>query len=115
MLAVRKKFAGLVVGAVTISQVAERISPENRYFAGRGGEEGRARGAKDAGEYDYVTISLGNVWGASAGNASVQSYEKIGYHAGSIGWLNGIVSDGCPAYVAWSVPGGYEWRRVVLG
>ena len=115
MPVVREVFDGEVVGTVTIKQVADRISVENRYFANRNGQAGYDRGLKDAGEMDYVTISLNNVWGGRAGGGSVQSYERIGYHSGSVDWLLAMVTEQCPVYCAWDTGNGYEWRRVELG
>jgi hypothetical protein len=59
-----------------------------------------ADGLDYAEEMESVTIATNNVWGGRAKNgASVSSYEKIGYHAGSEAFLRGLVFAGCPVCV----------------
>ena len=59
-----------------------------------------ARGVDVADEMESVTIAVNNVWGGTSKNGgSVTSYEKIGYHAGSIDFIKGVLSTGCPVKV----------------
>jgi hypothetical protein len=110
----RIKFDMAVVGDVTLEEVVSRIPVGCRYDNGNNQE--RYEDGTDCGNrYDYVTIGLNNVWGANEGNASITSYEKVGYHAGSADFILGVLAAGCPVYVAWEGSTLYEWRRVVLG
>ena len=62
------------------------------------------RGVETAGKMECITIAVNNVWGGrSKDGASVSSYEKIGYHAGSIDFIKGALSVGCPVRA-------YRWR-----
>lgn len=55
------------------------------------------RGVKVGNEATKVTIALNNTWGAKLKNGgSATSYEKIGYHAGSVDFLDGVLSTGVP-------------------
>lgn len=59
-----------------------------------------ARGLSQGNEMESITIAVNNVWGGRAKDgASVQSYEKIGYHAGSTDYIRGVLSSGCPVRV----------------
>ena len=65
------------------------------------------RGREMAGRMEYVTIAVNNVWGGrSKDRGSVSSYEKIGYHSGSVDFIVGVVSTGCPVYVYRDGPNG---------
>ena len=71
------------------------------------GNEHFDRGVKAAGEMESVSIAVNNVWGGRAKNGgSVQSYEKIGYHAGSTDFIRGVLSTSCPVRVFRATGGG---------
>lgn len=58
------------------------------------------RGVKTGESMEYVAIAVNNVWGGrSKDGAGVSSYEKIGYHAGSVDFIKGVLSTGCPVRV----------------
>ncbi len=58
------------------------------------------RGVETADEMESVTIAVNNVWGGRLKNGgSSQSYEKIGYHAGSTDFIRGVLAAGCPVRV----------------
>ena len=55
------------------------------------------RGFEAGKEHEEISIALNNTWGGrtkSGGHTS--SYEKIGYHAGSVEFLDGVLASGCP-------------------
>ena len=53
-----------------------------------------------------VTIALNNMWSAKGKDASrTQSYERIGYHGGSVDFLAGVFASGCPVTVIRDVQG----------
>jgi len=55
------------------------------------------RGLKTGNEMKEVTIALNNVWGGrSKDGGHVSSYEKIGHHAGSVEFLDGVLASGYP-------------------
>ena len=59
-----------------------------------------ADGARIGNESKYVTIGTNNVWGASGKNdSSTVSYERIGYHSGSVDFIAGVLSTDCPVIV----------------
>ena len=63
---------------------------------------------------DYVSIGINNVWGASGKDGSrTSSYERIGYHTGSVDFIGGVLSTGCPVYVYREVDGKMTKKRVV--
>jgi len=69
---------------------------------GRG--EHYERGFQQGVEAERVSIAVNNVWSASIAarpgcSTSVQSYERIGYHAGSASFLAGVLNSGCPVTV----------------
>ncbi len=46
---------------------------------------------------ERVTIAINNVWGArNKDNSNTPSYEKIGYHSGSVDFITGVLKSGCP-------------------
>lgn len=48
------------------------------------------RGQRTASECVYITISVNNVWGGrTKDGGALYSYEKIGYHSGSVEFLRG--------------------------
>ncbi|MHC4705124.1 MAG: hypothetical protein ACYTFQ_31630 [Planctomycetota bacterium] len=58
------------------------------------------RGADYARMMEYISIAVNNVWGGRAVNGGcVSSYEKIGYHAGSVDFIVGALSAGCQIIV----------------
>lgn len=62
---------------------------------------------------EELTIALNNTWGAKLKSGGmVTSYEKIGYHVGSVEFLNGVFSTGVPVY-RWVDEGG-ELKKVRL-
>ena len=62
--------------------------------------EAFAKGVGYADEMEYVSIPVNNVWGGRAKDGgSVSSYEKVGYHAGSVDFIVGVLCGGCPVYV----------------
>jgi len=67
------------------------------------------RGVKTGNEAESVSIAVNNVWGARMKNGGhCSSYEKIGYHAGSVSFLLGIVSTHCPVHVYRNEYSGYR-------
>lgn len=65
------------------------------------------RGVDYGRKMEYITIALNNVWsGRSKECASVTSYEKIGYHTGSVDFVIGLLSTDCPIYVYRNGDGG---------
>jgi len=69
------------------------------------------KGVAYADEMVYLAIAANNVWSGQASNGGyVSSYEKIGYHAGSVDFIIGAMAGGCPVYAYHD--GG--WHRVVL-
>ena len=114
MMTERIAFDRPVVGEVTLSQVVKRI-PAKARRTGSSVEARYVEGVKYAGELDYVTIALNNVWGGKAGhNGRVDSYERVGYHTGGDDFILGLLAGGCPVYCAWDGDSGLEWKRVVL-
>jgi len=58
------------------------------------------RGLQDGPTFRSVTIAVNNVWGASCRDGgNLSSYEKVGYHAGSVDFIKGILDSGCPVRV----------------
>jgi len=54
------------------------------------------RGQKTGAEMEVVTIAINNVWGGRTKDGGhVASYEKIGYHAGSVEFIRGVLDAGC--------------------
>lgn len=75
---------------------------------------GRARGLETGKGLKYATIALNGVWGGvSKSGGSVSSYEKIGYHAGTIDFLLGLFDSGCPIFVYVKRGGKLQKLRVV--
>lgn len=74
------------------------------------------RGVETGNDMEYVTIATNNVWGGrTKSGGSVTSYEKIGYHAGTSGFMLGVLSTGCTVRVAtadWT--GDLVWRRLAV-
>jgi len=71
------------------------------------------RGEKTGRDMVEVSIAVNNVWGGrSKAGASVSSYEKLGYHAGSLEFIRGVFSVGCPV-VKYSWEGGKVVSRAV--
>jgi len=68
-------------------------------------EERRADGIKTGNKFDYVSISVNNVWSASKPGSQCCSCEKIGYHRGSVDFILGVLSTGCTVYVYREVDG----------
>lgn len=65
---------------------------------------------------DSVSVSIGinNVWGANTKDGGcVSSYERIGYHSGSVDFIDGVLSTGCPVVVHRVVNGDLHRFRVV--
>ena len=55
------------------------------------------RGSTDGANMTVCTIAINNVWGGwTKTGGSVASYEKIGYHAGSLDFIRGVFDSGCP-------------------
>jgi hypothetical protein len=73
---------------ITLREVCADIDGFEK-FEGRSDSEHFQRGAEIAKGLDYMTIGVNNVW----------SYERIGYHAGSISFAVGAFSTGCPIFV----------------
>ena len=52
---------------------------------------------------DYITLSVSNVWGGKTTSSGypghISSYERIGYHPGSVDFITGVLDSGCPVYV----------------
>ena len=54
------------------------------------------RGEKTGRDMVQVSIAVNNVWGGrSRSGGSVSSYEKLGYHTGSLEFIRGVFSVGC--------------------
>lgn len=54
------------------------------------------RGQKTGAEMEVCTIAINNVWGGrTKSGGHVSSYEKIGYHAGSVEFIRGVLDAGC--------------------
>ena len=105
-----KEFDRPVVGTVTVDEILSRARP---VWVGAtcNNKEHFNRGIASADDMDYLTISINNVWGGRASNgASIQSYERIGYHNGSDCWLAGALSSGCPIYACCED----GWRKVTF-
>jgi len=64
-----------------------------------------ADGITTGNRFDYVNISVNNVWSASKRGCQCSSYEKIGYHRGSVDFITGVLSTDCPVYVYREVNG----------
>lgn len=59
-----------------------------------------AQGIKTGEDCAYVTIAHNNVWSASTREGGLMtSSEKIGYHAGSVNFIGGVIDSGCKVYV----------------
>ena len=103
-----REFHSVTVGTITLNDVVARVGKGFPTSPGMG-DERYNEGLNN--NFDYFTIAINNVWGARANdNGSVSSYEKIGYHAGSIDFVRGILDSGCPAY-CYCDDG---WRRIIL-
>ncbi len=64
----------------------------------------------------YVSVAVNNVWGAQALNGGcITSYERIGYHAGSVDFINGVLSTDCPVVVYRTVDGVLTKFQLVTG
>lgn len=62
-------------------------------------QEHRDRGIHQAEDSERVTISLNGTWSAKLKNGgNCTSYEKIGYHAGSKEFIEGVLSTECEVY-----------------
>jgi hypothetical protein len=87
---------------MTIAELTAGLSSFDR-FVGLNGDLKNAhymRGMFAGDEMESVTIAVNNVWGGRGKDgASVQSYEKIGYHAGSTDFIRGVLAAGCPVRV----------------
>lgn len=71
-------------------------------------EEAYQRGLKQGQDSTLITIATNNVWGArTKDGASVSSYEKIGYHAGTEELLRGFWNSDCPIRVYYSTSSSY--------
>ena len=54
------------------------------------------RGQKTGAEMEYVSIAVNNVWGGlTKSGGHVASYEKLGYHTGSLEFIRGVFAVGC--------------------
>ena len=54
------------------------------------------RGLTDGAAMEVCTIAINNVWGGRRKDGGhVASYEKIGYHAGSLDFIRGVFDAGC--------------------
>ena len=92
-------------GVVSLENVVERVCVKYAY----GVNPSRyAEGVKSAGEFDCIKIALNNTWAGEAGNSVCYSYEKVGYHNGSVDFIRGALDAGCPVY-AYYADG---WRKV---
>lgn len=59
-----------------------------------------SRGRADGPTFLEVTIAVNNVWGADCRDGgTLSSYERIGYHAGSVDFIRGVLDSGCPVRV----------------
>lgn len=67
------------------------------YKTGRRDGQHYARGIKAGREHNGVTVADNNVWGGQTRDGGcTSSYEKIGYHAGSVDFILGVLDSGCP-------------------
>jgi len=87
---------------MTDMTIAELIDGYDGYSS-HDGQAHFDRGVGTAGDMERISIAVNNVWsGRSKDGASVSSYEKIGYHAGSVDFIRGVLAADCPVYV-------YRW------
>jgi len=71
------------------------------------------RGIRTGNECVCITISLHDVWSGEGKNgASIQSYERIGYHTGSIDFLSGVLSTDCEVFRFVKTADGVEKIRI---
>jgi len=81
---------------MTIEQLCAGIDG----FAGSNSPSDFDRGVDTAKGMEYITIATNNTWGGRSDcGGSVSSYERIGYHAGSIDFIRGALSTGCAVRV----------------
>lgn len=60
-----------------------------------------------------ITIGINDVWSAKMKDGgSLQSYEKIGYHARTRELLQGFIASGCPIFVVRYIDGKFETRQI---
>lgn len=79
------------------------FDPENKIRKKRYEE-----GLQTAEEYEYVTIAINGVWGGrKKDGASVGSYEKLGFHACTADFLQGILESGVQV-IDYRVKNGYH-------
>ena len=73
-------------------------------------EKSYRKGREDGPTFMVVSIAANNVWGASCRDGgNLSSYERIGYHAGSVDFIKGVLDSGCPVRVYRD--GWYELER----
>ena len=54
------------------------------------------RGISEGGKMTVCTIAINNVWGGRTKDGGhVSSYEKLGYHSGSLEFIRGVLASGC--------------------
>lgn len=71
------------------------------------------RGYMTGKKHAVITIALNDTWGGTTRDGGhTTSYEKIGYHAGSVDFLDGVLASGCP--VIRMVDRGGELARVTI-
>ena len=84
---------------MTVTEMTAGIDGFDDYLR-LSGDDHFARGVEVAGEMESMSIAVNNVWGGRLKNGgSSQSYERIGYHAGSTDFIRGVLSAGCPVSV----------------
>jgi hypothetical protein len=100
-----------VVGVVALETIVSRVRPvltgmDRTVYPGSNNWK---RGIMRGDEMVYITIAGNNVWGGETHSGGcVSSYEKIGYHSGSVDFIAGAIASDCPVY-AYCEDG---WRRV---
>lgn len=63
-------------------------------------QEQYAEGLRLGAEMEYISISINGVWGGrTKDGASIQSYEKIGYHRSTGALMRGFLDSGVAVFV----------------
>jgi hypothetical protein len=100
---------------ITLSQVLSDTQHEltGLTMASEGNRERFNDGLTTGANADSVSIAVNNVWGARNKDGShTGSYEKIGYHSGSVDFIAGVIESGCPVVVYRSIEG--ELQKLTL-
>ncbi len=99
-------------GTITLADLVERCRAS---FDSRDDLSAFDRGVDTGNDLEYMTIAENNVWGGrTKSGGSVTSYEKIGYHTATSGFMLGVLSTGCEVRVATADSNGHlVWRDLV--